>query len=79
MKLFKVLKLWYFWNMKLKKDEFSSHLSNFGVYKEGYTNLRVLQEVVISRRELAHQLDMDDSLENMKKLVQTSFYKKAKL
>ena len=58
------IKIWLWWNMAIKQNEFHHSLDFLGIYLSA-SNVKSANEsvnVVIARRELAHNLDNGDSV-----------------
>jgi hypothetical protein len=76
---FKSIKLWYWWNFSINKNEFSSKLDLLSLYSITKAPLNQLSDIVMNRRQLAHELDLDDSFNRIKELVKLNYYANAKL
>ena len=50
------LKLWYWWNFTIKKDEFHDSLSYWNIHRR-YNNIKKASRIALYRRSLAHRLD----------------------
>ena len=66
------IRLWYWWTFKLKKDEFSSHISYLSIYNKHKANAN---EIALKQRHLAHELDAGVPIS----AFDSDFIKKAKL
>lgn len=75
------IKLWWWWNITLGRDEFSPRISTYNLYTKYSSryNNRELGEMSYARPILAHELDLDDSISNIWKYSQSLYYIKAKL
>lgn len=57
-KLYYRLKLWYYWNITLKKNEFSYKLSLTHIYFElNSDTLDEINIILVKRRDIVHNLD----------------------
>lgn len=68
MKYIRLLKLWWFWNIHLKKNEFSHKLDIF-YFSKKFPKLSLGERIYLmeARRTLAHELD-SSSIESVSKL-----------
>lgn len=65
-KIFLKIKLIIWWRLTIKKDEFHRSL-DYDVLLEKFKNKdrKILEEIVISRRNLAHELDIGTPIEEI--------------
>ncbi len=58
MGLYHRIKLWYWWNFTINRDEFHPSLSSMHIYfNSGRLTTKEIPNILIARRQLAHSLD----------------------
>ena len=65
------------WEYKIEKNEFSYRLSLSYLVLEENLPISLTPNILVARRELAHELDICDSWNNVWKLSGSVYYKKA--
>lgn len=72
--LYRTFKLWIWWNFSIEKNEFHRNLDLFRVYYKTNVPLCDTSRIVVARRQIAHELDNDDSYQRMKEISKLAYY-----
>jgi len=78
--LIRTIRLWFWWKYTLNKSEFSKKLDMSRILREnnlGKISLKEYEKRIIAKRQLAHELDIDDSFKNIWSLCRSAWYRKA--
>jgi len=64
--MYRHLRLWFWWNYTIKRNEFSNKLNFYAVYEKqrgsckgdnGCVNMKLISYILMRQRDIAHNLD----------------------